>query len=126
MLKEFYTALYTECNDVTTTCFAIFSGLKGNYANIFHIDAFNLQHILTGAVLKPYYHTFMVQIDVHSDYDQATAFALAQKMKMKLQKNYFTMANTRIVNIQFVSMIAVDEKMDGFTYKITYNYKLGN
>ena len=38
----------------------------------------------------------------------------------------FTMTNTRIVNPVFVNMIFVDEGLNGFTYKITWNYKLGN
>ena len=126
MLKEFYTALYDQCSTICTTCFGVGSGLKGNYCNIHHIDAFELEHVMSSSPGSVYYHKYMVQVDVHSDYDQATAFALAQKMKMKLQKNIFSMTNTRIVNPVFVNMIAVDEKMDGYTYKITFNYWLGN
>ena len=126
MLKEFYTALYTQCSTICTTRNGISAGLTGNYANIFHIDAFQLEHVMSSPVGTVYYHKYMVQIDIHSDYDQATAFALAQKMKMKLQKNFFSMSTTRIVNPVFVSMIPVDEGLNGWTYKLTWNYWLGN
>lgn len=125
--RQFYAALLNEVNDICPTVFGIGQNLSGTYANIFHIDATELEHVFANEAGSVYYQKIFVQIDVNSDYSKSAAYAVAQKIKIKLMQNLFTMTDYRIVNVIFNNMISTNNKdKEGFSYKMNLTYYIGN
>lgn len=124
---EFYTGIVSQCSTICTTVYSTALDLTGHYAIIYHIDDFNHEHMFASPKGTLRYRDIQVQIDACSTYSKAECYALAQKLKAKLVQNYFTMTNFRIINVTFDSMTAMNNKdKEGFMYKLTFTYRIGN